>query len=132
MKLQHLLLRIKLFGWLGIIIYGCLSPATALPKVPLFIVPHFDKIVHFILFLGLGLLLIRYFYEIYRMKTHHAIILGFSITLIVAIATEVLQNILPIHRDSDFLDFLADFGGIATAIVVFRFLNSYKWFKILV
>lgn len=100
--------------------------------MPLFIVPHFDKIVHFTLFLGLGILLIRYFYEIYRMKTHQSIILGFSITTIIALATEVLQNILPIHRDSDFLDFLADFGGIATAIVVFRFLNTYKWFRTLV
>jgi len=65
------------------------------------------------------------------MKTHHSVIIGFVITLFMAIATEVLQNILPINRDSDFLDFLADFAGIAISIVAIRFLNGFRWFRLI-
>jgi VanZ family protein len=128
-KLQYLLLRLKLYLWIAIIIYGCLSPASSLPKVPLFVIPYFDKFVHFTLFFGLGILLIRHLIVINLLKTHKAVIVGFLLTILLAIATELLQNILPINRDADFFDFLADFAGIACSIISIRLFNEYRWFR---
>jgi VanZ family protein len=130
-KLHYLQLRLKLYAWTGLIVYGCLTPASALPKIKLFVIPYFDKFVHFALFFGLGILLIRHLIEINRFKTHKAVIAGFIITVLLAIATEVLQNLLPINRDSDLKDLLADFIGIALSILAVRFLNGFRWFRFL-
>jgi VanZ family protein len=130
-KLHYLQLRLKLYAWIGLIIYGCLSPATALPKIKLFVIPHFDKFVHFTLFFGLGILLIRHLIEINHFKTHKAVIVGFIFTVLLATSTEVLQNMLPINRDSDLMDLLADFIGIAVSIIAVRLLNGFKWFRFL-
>jgi len=128
-KLHYLQLRLKLFAWISLIVYGCLTPASSLPKIRLFIIPYFDKFVHFALFFGLGILLIRYLIDINKFKTHKAVIAGFIFTVLLAVATEVLQNILPINRDSDIIDLLADFIGIALSIIAVRFFNSYRWFR---
>ena len=46
----------RILIWLFVIAYLCFAPADDFGKVDIMI-PHFDKVVHFIMFLILGILL---------------------------------------------------------------------------
>lgn len=113
--------------WLALICYGLFIPADEIPKQPFINIPHFDKIVHAIMFFGFCLLLFRPFkklnlkYYLYAPAT--AIFFG--------IFLETIQQMLSQTRSSDIYDFAANLTGIVLSVFFYRFLVSAKKWEIL-
>lgn len=104
---------------LGVVLYATLSP-DPLPDgtPPLF--PGFDKLIHAIMMGGLcGAIMFDY----YRQKpTSGRLSNSVKLWVVVALVLfsgldEILQPLLTDNRQGDFLDFLADLGGILVALV---------------
>lgn len=117
----------KAFLWFGIICYALFIPASELPSKSLFSIPHFDKLVHFLLFFGLCILLYR---PIKKLNLKYSW-LAPVIALIIAFILEVLQQKIAVSRSSDFYDFLANTFGIIAAALFFQFCVSGKKWEIL-
>lgn len=110
--------------WLALICYGLFIPANELPTKPFINIPHFDKMVHAILFFTLCLLLFRPFKKLnlkyYLFAPATAIFFGAVL--------ESSQRFLSHSRSSDFYDFLANLTGILISIVFYRgFVSGKKW-----
>lgn len=113
--------------WLAIICYALFIPAKDLPVKPFLNIPHFDKMVHFVLFFVLCVLLLRPFKRI-QLKYY---ILSPLISLILGALLEFSQHSLSKTRSSDIHDFIANAAGIITAVVFYYlFVSSRKWEKL--
>jgi VanZ family protein len=119
-------MKIKLFIkpliWLAIICYGLYLPAGQLPKNAFLNIPHFDKIVHFILFFVLCLLLFK---PLKYLKTNYIVLSPVS-SLILAAFIELSQQWLSKSRHSNINDFIANVAGILAALVIYLFIISDK------
>jgi hypothetical protein len=117
--------------WLGGIFVLTLFPGNYFPKVTgLWSLFSVDKLIHICLFAGLSYLLLsglekQYFR--YNRRYIHVIAAAFCIGI--ALITELLQWQLPIKRDGNFYDFIANFAGIVTGFLLFTFPNIKKWKK---
>ena len=113
--------------WLAIICYGLFVPASSLPTKPFLSIPHFDKIVHFSLFFGLNILLMRPLKKL-NLKYY---LLAPAISVSFGLVLEYEQHIITISRNTDIYDFFANVTGIivATAFYYF-FVSGKKWEKL--
>lgn len=110
--------------WLAIICYGLFIPASELPTKPFINIPHFDKIVHFLLFFGLSILLFRPFK---RLKMRYYL-LAPVISIALGLFLESTQHLVSISRNSDIFDFLANTTGIIFAtLFYYYFVSDKKW-----
>lgn len=110
--------------WLAIICYGLFIPAEELPVKPFLKIPHFDKLVHFALFFGLCILLIR------PLKTirFRAYLWAPVISILLGALLEAIQHLISVSRSSNLFDFIANTTGILFAVLFYRFLvNGKKW-----
>jgi hypothetical protein len=89
--------------WLAIICYGLFIPASELPTKPFLSIPHFDKIVHFSLFFGLNVLLMRPLKKL-NLKYY---LLAPAISVFFGLILEYEQHIITISRNTDIYDFFA-------------------------
>jgi VanZ family protein len=113
--------------WLAIICYGLFIPAGNLPTKPFLNIPHFDKIVHFSLFFGLCILLLRPFKKL-NMKYY---LIAPAISLFLGILLETTQQMITTSRSSDFYDFLANTSGIIVSTLFYYFFVSGKKWEVL-
>ncbi|UZR94950.1 VanZ family protein [Chondrinema litorale] len=75
-------------------------------------IPHFDKVVHGVLFGTLSFLLSFAFYRDFRFqKRKNIFIVLFSIILFLAIITELIQYFFVPRRTGDLIDTMADLTG---------------------
>jgi VanZ family protein len=117
-------MKIKLFTkpliWLAIICYGIYLPAGRLPENAFLNIPHFDKIVHFILFFILCLLLFK---PLKYLNTDHVILSPF-ISFVLAALIELTQQWLSSSRHSNIIDFFANLAGILAALAIYLLIIS--------
>ncbi len=114
---------IKPLIWFTIICYGLFIPSGNLPKMRLFKIPHFDKIVHFGLFFVFALLLFVPFKKL-KLKEY---IFTPAVSLLFAASLEWIQHTLSSSRSSDLYDFLANSAGIVAATAFFYlFISNSK------
>ncbi len=106
-----------------VILYLCFMNASSIPQIEM---SNFDKFVHFCMFSGLcGIIYFeqsRFFRKPIPAKW---IVLGawlFSITFSGVI--ELLQEYLTTDRSGDWMDFLCDFLGSTTALVICLLINK--------
>ena len=92
----------------AVLLYLCLAPTEVLPQVDLW-----DKAEHAIAWLGLAGLGLTLF------PTRAAAIAGFALAL--GAIVEVLQRLLPVGRDADWRDWVADSVGVAVALCAYAF-----------
>lgn len=107
---------------IGVVLLS-LMKGEALPHVPWFIFPYFDKIVHFIMYFVFTTLLIHDFLLYSKLTLKHWQIIVASIFIVVGYGgfLEILQRIPSLHRSTDFFDFLANTSGAIIASFTFRF-----------
>jgi VanZ family protein len=99
--------------WAAVIMVLCLMPATSLPKSHFFdIIPFFDKIVHFTLFLILSILLSNE-HKLYQ-RNMTAFFLLFSLCFIYGFSIEVMQELFTTTRHFEWMDGFSD--GIGSFI----------------
>ncbi len=127
------MLKMKIFSfwkpalWLSIICYLLFIPASELPTKAFLSIPNFDKFVHFSLFFGLNILLIRPLKKFYL--KHY--LLASSISVFFAMLLEYGQHIVTISRNSNIYDFFANLAGIIVAILFYHlFVSEKEWEKL--
>jgi VanZ family protein len=112
--------------WAIIIMILLALPPNDLPKSSFLNIPHLDKIVHFILFFVLALLLAGGFSKQVQFSFFNTSPL--LIAMLIAIAygglTELLQGSLFVGRTSEFLDFAADCVGALIGIGAMKIVKS--------
>ncbi|HRX10771.1 MAG TPA: VanZ family protein [Draconibacterium sp.] len=113
--------------WLAIICYLLFIPASDLPTGLFFIIPQFDKIVHFSLFFVFCLFMLR---PIKRLNLNHYLIAP-SISIISSGMLEFIQHTLSNSRSSDLYDFIANSIGVCSAVLFYYlFVSGRKWEKL--
>lgn len=124
-------MKIKLFLkpilWLALICYGLFIPVNNLPARPFLNIPHFDKLVHFGLFLVFCLLLFRPFKTL-KLKPYFW---APAVSLALAGLLEITQQLISASRSSNLYDFFANAAGIAASIIIYRLIiDGKKWEKL--
>ncbi len=99
-----------------LLLFLCLMPAMTLENEKLPLVPHIDKFVHFMMFscTSAAWLYALETENIEKRKGYKGLIMLFGV--IVGWATEWMQSLPVIYRDTDFFDFSADMVGVIVAI----------------
>ncbi len=101
--------------WTGLILVGCLLPSRYLPiSEHGGRIPHADKVVHFALFAGFGLLWGA------RAISGRQVCVVAAAGLAMAVGTELGQGLEAIARDPDIFDALADVVGLAVGLALAR------------
>lgn len=106
-----------------IFLYLCVMKPSDLPSVS---INNFDKFVHFIMHLGISLLIFFEMTSYFRNATSlKKIILGSWIApVIYGGAIELIQEYLPVNRTGDWIDFYYDVGGATLGLVICLIINN--------
>jgi VanZ family protein len=96
--------------WTLVMCIAFFMPASGIPSVG---IPHIDKVVHFSLFTGFGLVWLN------AVKGRRRTAFVFVVGLVFAILSETLQGILPTNRTPSSLDVVANVLGLVTALVIY-------------
>lgn len=99
--------------WFGAMIWGLIFREAEPNHAPMF--PHFDKVVHFLLFFSQFWLLARAFLTA-KKSVPYAIL--WVAALLMAIGTEWAQAALTHTRQADFWDGIADILGASIALTM--------------
>lgn len=108
----------KIILWSLVIAYLCFSPSDGFKKVPI-IIPHLDKVVHFIMFFVLGMLM-----EALKIRKINLItriwlpLLG----IVYGGLIELVQYYLIDGRHGDLVDWTADILGLLIGIGLVKIL----------
>lgn len=143
-KLLQKIFNLKYFLLVPIILYSIfiiyLSSLSAIP----YVISHFeikDKILHYIGFMGYGLLL---FLPIFALNQNFSqqidkisflnhlkksYLYTFIISFIFAVSDEIHQSFVP-GRDADFYDLLSDTLGILTSLLIYHLIFKFLIKKI--
>lgn len=115
----------RLAIWLLIMTYLLFIPAGQLPSKPFLHIPNIDKIVHFILFFILCLLIFR------PVKQFTANFYFWSplLTLVTAILLEYFQQKITPSRHSDIYDMWANVAGLSCATFFYALFVHKKWLE---
>jgi len=116
-----LLRRLLCLFYLFIIIFLSLSPPSQFPKIILF--PEADKIIHLLMYLGLGWLVMWAFYERTLSKTIRVLLL-FSVP-VWGVIMELMQLFMHQGRSFSWFDILANFVGASLGVLIYRRIESY-------
>ncbi|HCX99434.1 MAG TPA: hypothetical protein DG754_04765 [Bacteroidales bacterium] len=109
--------------WAILSLLACILPSNRLPQMNKVLIPHFDKVVHFTLFFVLTLMLL---YES-RLRRVNAGLSRETITWIVVITfiygsfLEGMQHFFIVSRSGELADLIANFLGVAAALLVYGF-----------
>ena len=113
--------------WLAFICYALFIPASDLPTGPFLNIPHFDKVVHFILFFILCLLFFRPFKKLNTSYYLWATLFSVGLSALL----EMIQHIVSSSRASDIYDFLSNTTGVLVSALFFRFIvENRRWEKL--
>ena len=91
-------------------------------------IPHFDKLIHFTLFLVLALLALRRRVAHPRPMSPSAVGWIILICCVYGIALELFQPLAGTHRSSDVADGIADVLGVLTGVISSRSCRGLLFF----
>ncbi len=105
---------IKIFTviWLLVIVVLHCLPASGFPEINWFHHFQIDKIIHFMMFFPLAI----GFKKGFKLPTAFIVLLS----ILLAIALELIQGTFIAGRVADIGDFLADFAGVIVGLVLLR------------
>lgn len=109
--------------WIALTYWGCLLPSAEIPTFDFWDKIYFDKILHFLLYAALMLLLLwaaKGNHRIPEMIPETTFLASITICLVMGMSIECLQSVLPIHRSFDIYDFYANIAGVIFGILLWR------------
>lgn len=123
-----IVIRSAIFLWASVIFYyAFITFLSSLPPKALdpgFTFPFFDKMAHFLIYLGLGFLLTRLLiYVLHLFKTKIIFFIVFSLVIIFLAAVDEWHQSFREGRDSDFWDAVADLCGAWAGIWIYFLLK---------
>lgn len=110
--------------WVVVICIGCLLPGDDLPSTGSFIsrlierIPHFDKIVHFLIYFVFMLVLVAGFMRQFGGLGWKAYLVSFLIAVSCGVTIEFIQEY--VGRSYDTIDMLANTLGAITGAFCFK------------
>ena len=112
--------------WIIIVFAIIAIPGSSIPRTSLFEIPHFDKLIHFVMFAILSMLLGFGFFNqqqnsIYFRK-RYTFVLVFCV--IYGGATEIIQHLFVAGRSGELWDFAANTAGSFAGILLFSMLSG--------
>ena len=110
--------------WCLVILLAISLPPGNIPRTGLFSIPHFDKLVHFVLFTIWGFLL---FYGFRKQKTGNLLrenptVTAIATGLVYGIFTELLQHFIMSGRQGNFFDILSDLFGTVFGVLLVKWI----------
>lgn len=110
---------IPALGWALLILVAVSLPPGNIPRTGIFSIPHFDKLVHLILFAIWGWIL---FCGLRKQKPgsvlqQHPVLLALAAGLAYAILTELFQHFFLDGRQGSIFDVLADLFGTVFGVL---------------
>lgn len=110
----------KKYKSLFLIWFGLMNLALFLPKSfpiqkPTISIPHFDKFIHYCIFLIMAIL-----GHIWKIKKSHNPKNVYYFGILFAIISEIIQHYFITGRNGSFFDFLADIAGLITAYFIVK------------
>ncbi len=100
-------IRLLAWAWTLLLVFLLLLPGTDLPEAPW---SWTDKLVHVVSFYLFGSLWL----QTYPHRRLHVLLAG----IILALGSETLQALLPIHRSAEVWDVVADMAGLVLSLHV--------------
>lgn len=113
------------FIWFSFIVYASLTPSQDLPKFNLF--PHFDKIVHFVIYFVLSILLVPFLLKKDNYLKYY-LISGIT-SILTGILFELLQFYIGQGRSASPYDAIANTIGAIIGIFFYQFFIRKKWIE---
>jgi hypothetical protein len=111
----HMALDLSAIIFYAASIFAMSSMSIEQTRIRLF--PGADKVVHAILYTGLGMLLCRFFANDLRRSPAAAMLLAATLGALYGLSDEIHQHFVP-KRTASAFDFLADVGGVAVALAL--------------
>jgi len=115
-----------IYYWLPILIYCFLiftqSSYPSPERIP--VLPHLDKLLHFIAYAILGVLFFRAFRnQRFKENINMVIMLSIISSSLYGMSDEIHQYFVP-SRNADIMDFFADVAGSICGVYVFKFIKK--------
>lgn len=112
--------------WIIVILAIIAIPGSSIPRTSLFEIPHFDKLIHFVMFAILSILLGFGFFRqqensIYFRKRYTFVLV---LCVIYGGATEIIQHLFVAGRSGELWDFAANTAGSFAGILLFSLLTG--------
>ena len=116
----------KTLLWASLILLICAMPSSEVDKLPLIPIPHFDKIVHFVLYFVLSATMIWEYSKNKELKTSNKLIYIWVglLAFTYGVGVEILQGTVLTSRSASWSDILANGAGTAIAIISYPQLKS--------
>ena len=114
-----------IYYWLPVVLYCLLifiqSSCPSPESIP--VLPHLDKLLHFIAYAILGILFFRAFRtQRFKENINMVIMLSILSSSLYGMSDEVHQYFVP-YRDADIMDFFADVAGSICGVYGFKFIK---------
>lgn len=111
--------------WTVLVIIASLLPGNALPSSGISI-PHFDKLVHFVMYAGIVFFWLKYFYSKSTNKqTIKTVLLMVLVGFLMGLIMEFMQHYFIKNRYFESLDLIANgFGCIFGGVIFFKLHNA--------
>lgn len=114
-----------------VIFYGSVTSGQNLNKIPIFNIPHMDKIIHMLLYFILSVTLLASFIRKNKYKKIDQKIITFVWVVSYGLLMEVFQYYFTQTRSAEIYDSLANTAGCIFAVLFYPYINKYQLQKIL-
>lgn len=112
-----------------LILFLSFTPPSSFKKLPEFnVIPHFDKLVHYILYAILTLIIIWESKndEKLKQKSRNQFIICFLFPIVLGGVVEIMQQYFFPPRTAELIDWSADIAGVITAWILILALKKLK------
>ena len=129
MFVNHMFIRSfwKTLLWLFVISLLSLMPVKDISDTPIFSIPHFDKLVHFVMYMILSTLLLQGT-SLFRSRYKPVIQILYTAGLVViyGVIMEYIQLAFITSREGDLIDVLFNIAGCLCGIAFYRIYSVRK------
>jgi VanZ family protein len=123
MKLKYLLPAIV---WTLLMLWLITIPGSSIPETPFLNIPHFDKLVHAIIF-AVFTFLVNYgfFMQKKLVYSRHHYTISLVLGVIYSVFTEWIQLEFVVGRSGELMDIVADLTGCLLGAIAFYYRKYY-------
>ena len=114
----------KAIVWNIFVIVASLMPKNDIPDLNLILIPHLDKVIHFIMYAVLTVLILqknRIFFD--KKIQNRSLLFTVLYSCFTGFFLEIMQNSFIIGRFFDIFDILANITGTIFAVLFFKVIN---------
>ena len=112
--------------WVLVILFLSTLPTANVPRTPLFNIPHFDKLVHFLMYFILTTVVLSDSYKENVQIRNKIIIKIMMLSISYGILMELVQKYMASGRNASLYDAIFNSLGVIFAIVLFVKISRFR------